>query len=148
MTAIGSFEDEVTYLKKTYEWGSYEYSNRSEKFRSCTTKHFRGVREKERYGVYVVRQRDTREVLYIGKGGTLDSQGQFKGQNVPGRLKNVKSINVKADEWFLNLLQKKGPLTIEYIFLPISRSPAFVEAILLQEYLNEHHHLPYKNKTL
>ena len=148
MIIVRSFEDEVAYLKKVYEWDYYEYSNRSEKFRACTTKHFRVVKEKERYGVYIVRQRDTREVLYIGKGGTVDSQGQFKGQDVPGRLKNVKGSNVKADKWFLDLLQKKGPLIIEYIFLPISRSPAFVETILLQEYLNEHHHLPYKNKTL
>ncbi len=148
MINIRLFEEDITSLKEIYPSGSYEYSYPHENFRACTTKHFRGVKEKERFGVYIVRQRDTRHVLYIGKSGTLDSQGKFKGQDIPGRLKNVKSSNMKADEWFLDLLQDKGPLIIEYIFLPISRSPALVEVILLQEYLNEHNHLPYKNKTL
>ena len=148
MTTVGLFEDEIALLKKTCEYGSYEYCNPLDSFRARTTLHFRGVRRLERYGVYVVRQRDTREVLYIGKGGTVDSQGQFKGQDIPQRLKNVKEGNISADKWFLDLLQEKGLLVIEYVFLPISKSPAFVEATLLQAYLNEHHRLPYKNKVL
>ena len=148
MITVGSFEDEIALLKKTCEYGSYEYSNPSDSFRSCTTLHFRGVRRQERYGVYVVRQRDNQEVLYIGKSGTIDSQGRFKGQDIPERLKNVKGGDVSADKWFRDLLREKGPLVIEYVFLSISKSPALVEAALLQAYLNEHHGLPYKNKSL
>ena len=148
MITVGPFEDEIALLKKTCEYGSYEYINPSDSFRACTTSHFRGVRRQEKYGVYVVRQRDTQEVLYVGKGGTIDSQGQFKGQDIPGRLKNVKEGDISADKWFRDLLQEKGPLVIEYVFLSTSKSPAFVEAALLQAYLNEHHRLPYKNKSL
>jgi len=83
MIAVGPFEDEIASLKKTCEHGSYEYGNPPESFRTCTTLHFRSVKRQERYGVYVVRQRETREVLYIGKSGTIDSQGQFKGQDIP-----------------------------------------------------------------
>lgn len=147
MITVGTFEDEIASLKNTFEYGSYEYSNPSDSFRILTTIHFRGVREREMFGIYVVRQRDTKEVLYIGKSGTLDSQGQFKNQDIPKRLKNVKN-NIYADEWFRNLLQKKGPLVIEYIFTSISMSPAFVEASLLQAYLNEQHRLPYMNESL
>lgn len=148
MITVGPFEDEIALLKKTCECGSYEYINPSDSFRTCTTSHFREVRRQEKYGVYVVRQRDTREVLYIGKSGTIDSQGQFKGQDILGRLKNVKEGNISADKWFRDLLQVKGPLVIEYVFLSTSKSPAFVETALLQAYLNEHHCLPYKNKEL
>lgn len=148
MVAVDPFEDEIASLKKTCEHGSYEYSNPSDSFRTCTNLHFRELRQQERYGIYVVRQRDTQEVLYIGKSGTINSQGQFKGQDIPGRLKNVKGGNASADKWFRDFLQEKGPLVIEYVFLSTSKSPAFVEAALLQAYLNEHHHLPYKNKSL
>lgn len=145
---VGSFEDEIALLRKTCEHGFYEYISPLDSFRTCTTWHFRGVRRQEKYGVYIVRQKDTQEVLYIGKGGTIDSQEQFKDQDIPERLKNVKVDSVSANEWFRNLIQEKGPLAIEYIFLSSSLSPAFVEASLLQAYLNQHHRLPYKNKSL
>ena len=148
MITIGAFEDEIALLKKTCEHGFYEYNNLSKSFRTCTTSHFRSVKQQEKYGVYVVRQRDTQEVLYIGKSGTIDSQGEFKGQDIPGRLKNVKGGDVSADKWFRDILQERGPFVIEYIFLSTSKSPAFIETGLLQAYLNEHHCLPYKNKLL
>jgi hypothetical protein len=148
MINVSPFEDEIDLLKKTYEHGSYEYKNPSDSFKACTNSHFNGVKRKERYGVYVVRHRDTQEVLYIGKGGTIDFQGKFKRQNILKRLRNVKEGNISADIWFRNLLQEKGPLIIEYIFLLTSKSPALIEAALLQAYLNEYHCLPYKNKSL
>ena len=67
MITVGPLEDEIVLLKKTCEHGFYEYSDLSESFRACTTLHFRRVKRRERYGVYVVGQRDTREVLCIGK---------------------------------------------------------------------------------
>ena len=148
MINVGSYEDEIDLLKNTYKHDSYEYRNPSDSFKTCTSSHFKGVTRQERYGVYIVRHRDTQEVLYIGKGGTIDSQGKFKKQNIPTRLKNVKEGNISADKWFRNLLQEKGSLIIEYIFLSTSKSPAFVEAALLQAYLNEYHRLPYKNNLL
>lgn len=148
MVTITSFEDEIASLRETMTYGSYEYSNISEKFTDCTTLFFKRVRGKKRYGMYIVRQRDTKEVLYVGKSGTINSRGHFKGQDIPGRLKNVKEGDVSANKWFRGLLQEKGPLIIEYIFLSKSESPALVEVALLQAYLNEHHCLPYRNKSL
>ena len=148
MIALGPIEEEVALLRKICEHGFYEYSNPSDSFKTCTALYFRGVKRQERYGIYVVRRGDTGEILYIGKSGTIDSQGQFKGQDIPQRLKNVKERDVSADKWFQELVQEKGQLVIEYFFLSKSKSPALVEAALLQAYLNEHDRLPYKNKTL
>ena len=148
MIAIEPFKQEIASLKKTHDHGSFEYADCLASFHSCLALHFRNVSRLEKYGVYVVRQRDTGEVLYIGKGGTIDSEGLFKGQDVQGRLANVKGGDISANKWFADLCQAKGPLVIEYVFLPTSKSPALVEAVLLQAYLNEHHKLPYKNKEL
>ena len=96
MVDVGSFEDEVTWLKKNYEHGSYEYTDPSQSFNTCTSSHFESVEQRERYGVYVVRQKDTKEVLYVGKGGTIYPDGSFSVQDVPGRLRNKKNGNILA----------------------------------------------------
>jgi hypothetical protein len=144
---IPKFEELIADLRTNYEFGSFEYCDLSKKFRECVNQHFENIK-KERYGIYIIRQRETKNILYIGKGGTIDSQGRFKPQDIPKRLTNVKENNSPADNWFLELFKQKGPLLIEYVFLPISRSPALIEAALLQAYLNEYHRLPYKNKEL
>lgn len=145
---LGHPDELIIELKENFMHGSYEYDNPSESFKRCTTLHFRNVRKQLKYGVYIIRQMDTKEILYIGKGGTIDSKGIFKYQDVPKRLKNVKERDTSADIWFKNLLQDKGPLFIEYIFLPKSMSPALVETTLLQAFLNQYGRLPYKNKSL
>lgn len=149
MIDVGAFEDEIDLLKSTYEHNYYAYKDSLESFVTCTKLHFNRVVRNDKYGVYMVRQLDTQEVLYIGKSGTVDSQGKFKMQvqDIPRRLINVKG-NIPANVWFKNLLQEKGPLKIEYILLPTSKSPSFVEKALLQAHLNEYSRLPYKNNEL
>ena len=73
MVTIASFESEIASLRETKAYGSYEYSNIPEEFTDCTTSFFKRVRGKKMYGIYIVRQRDTKEVLYVGKSGTIDS---------------------------------------------------------------------------
>jgi hypothetical protein len=148
MIAIEPFEDEMASLKKTHEYGSFEYANPLSTFSSCVRSHFSRIERLGKHGVYVVHQRSTGEVLYIGKGGTIDPEGKFRKQDIPDRLTNVKAHDMSANRWFANLCQEKGPLIIEYVFLPTSKSPALVEATFLQAYLNEYHRLPCRNKEL
>lgn len=148
MIEISRFEKEWKTLKMECESGSFSYSDSSVQFTTIINSHFNNVRRHDKYGVYVVRQQKTHDVMYIGKGGTVKSDGNFKGQDIPKRLKNVKEKDMPANQWFRILLDEKGPLLIEYIFttvIPIA--PAFVEAFLLQAYLNEHGHLPFRNKA-
>ena len=149
MINIGALEDEINALKSAHEHNFYEYKDSRESFITCTKSHFNRIVRDKKYGAYLVRQLDTQKILYIGKSGTIDSQGKFKKQvqDIPRRLINIRG-NIPANVWFKNVLQEKGPLKIEYIFLPTSKSPSFVEKALLQAHLNEYSRLPYKNNEL
>jgi len=127
MVKIGRFEEELTQLKNIFRNGSYDYVDPSKSFKSCTTSHFTNINWHERYGVYVVRQKSTLDVLYIGRAGTVNSEGNFKSRDIPGRLKNVKGGDMNANEWFETLRRENGPLVIEYIFLSKSMTPRLLK---------------------
>lgn len=148
MIAIRTIEEELSDLKKTNEHGSFVYASSSETFSSTCNNHFRHIKRIDKHGVYIIRQKSTNQVLYIGKGGTINDQGVFKRQDIPGRLTNRKG-KISSNEWLKTLLSEKGVLVIEYLFLnkaPIS--PAVIETVLLQAYLNQYGRLPYRNNEL
>ncbi|MBI4522338.1 MAG: hypothetical protein HY695_00855 [Deltaproteobacteria bacterium] len=146
---VGRFEEEWESLTRKYEHGSFRYEDSSFSARKIIISEFRNVQRQSKYGVYVIRQEATREVLYIGKGGTIDQAGRFKNQDIPNRLANVKGSNLPADIWFSGLVKEKGPLVIEYVFLASTpESPGLIESFLLQAYLNKLGCLPYRNNAL
>jgi hypothetical protein len=148
MIAIRTIEEELSELKKTNGHGSFLYASPSETFSSICKNHLRHIKRIDKHGVYITRQKSTNQILYVGKGGTINDQGTFKRQDIPGRLTNRKG-KISSNEWFKTLLSEKGVLVIEYLFLnktPIS--PAVVEAVLLQAYLNEYRQLPYRSNEL
>lgn len=113
MREIVIFKDELTSIKRGCEHGSFEYGDPNISFSSVVSSHFQTVPRNDRHGVYIVRQKSTGEVLYIGKSGTINRHGQFKGQDIPGRLKNVKNSDTSANEWFRSLFEEKLPLIVE-----------------------------------
>ncbi len=144
---VDRFEAKWASLKKGYEHGSFAYSDMLSSASQVIRSHFRNIQRQRKYGIYIVRQQRAGEILYIGKSGTIDNQGRFKGQDLPGRLTNVKG-RTNANKWFSSLVEEKGPLAIEYVFLdPAPLSPALAEATLLQACLNVYGRLPYRNKA-
>ena len=142
------FEEEWESLTKQHEHGSFSYDG-SSSARTLIASEFRKIQRPSKHRFYVIRQGATREVLYVGKGGTIDKGGSFKKQDIPQRLMNVKGQNIAADVWFSTLAKEKGPLIIDYVFLASKpESPALVESCLLQAYLNETGYLPYRNQEL
>jgi len=138
------FESLWSTIRSEYHSGSFEYVTPTKPFKTVVTSHFRSVRERNRYGVYIIRQKSTMDVLYVGKGGTIKPNGEFKDQDLPGRLK-AERAKLNSNQWFGNLCNEYGPLVIEYIFLSAKpESPALVEAKLIQVYLNEFGKLPDK----
>ncbi len=140
-------EDLFSQCKQLWGHGSFLYDDINTNFRELVADHF-GRSCNKVYGVYLIRQRESGAILYIGKGGTLRRDGQFKGQDVPGRLRNVRQGDIGADHWFRELLRKMGPLVVEYLVVEPPIAPAFVEVELLQAYLVEHHALPPMNSAM
>jgi len=145
--ATESVESLLDRWKREFRHGSFTYVDPAASFRRLVAEHFRGTAERV-YGVYLIRRRHDQSILYIGKGGTIGGDGQFKGQDVPGRLRNVRGGDIGADRWFRELLSEGGPVAIEYVVLTLPITPAYVEASLLQAYLAEYGRLPPKNSEL
>lgn len=145
---LHQIEKIIEILKNDFKSGSYEYDNDSDHFSTITINHFKNKdREKNSHGVYLIREKKSSEILYIGKAGSINNNGDFKKQTISGRLKNKKE-GKSSNIWIKNLFEKKGTLIIEYILLPETKSPtpAFIEALLLQTFLNDKNRLPIKNK--
>ena len=104
------------------------------------------------YGVYVIRSVLDNVVLYIGKGGTINTDGYFKTQTLLGRLQASRGKKdeqtIKAPDWFTSLVSKYGQIKIQYFILDKKHSPGFIETVLLQSYLNGYGKLPIENKSL
>lgn len=147
---VRRFEEEVKWLRNLVgdeRYGYFDF-NGEERFTEVANKHFEGVLGAKKYGVYIVRCRKSNQVIYIGKGGTIRQDGNFRGQDICGRLTNTRGKN-NANDTFLEYYKNYGPLRIEYfILLDKELCPAIVEAFLLQAYLKEHGHLPKENKEL
>jgi hypothetical protein len=145
MIAARGIEEELSDLETGNEHHSFDYSTTSVMFSSICNAHFRQVKRPNKYGVYVVCQKSTNQVLYIGKSGTINNQGAFSAQEIPGRLTNSKG-SISSNEWFRSLVAEKGAVVVEYVFLnQTPMSPALAESILLQAYLQEYRRLPYRN---
>ena len=147
MTTFETVENLFAQWKTEFRHGSFAYEVPNASFRDLVARHF-GDSTGRVYGVYLIRRRDSGAILYTGNGGTVRNDGQFKGQDVPGRLRNVRGDDVGADHWFRELLLEMGPLVVEYLIVEPPISNAFVEAALLQAYLVEHKRLPLKNSAL
>ena len=118
----------------------------NEPFRISVDNEFSG--SKHKYGVYIVRILDSKQIIYIGKAGSICNDGNFKRQDLQSRLKNTRGSQ-DSQTWFRNLVQSFGALRITYIVCnDRTLSPAFVETLLLQAFLNDFECLPAKNKSL
>ena len=109
-------------LRNEFQYGSFTFTGPPFCLPAVVAKHFCKSSEKV-YGVYVIRQQDAREILYIGKRGTINAQGQYRSQDVPGRMcaphgTDLSGKNISADEWFRHLVDDMGPIEVEYVRLP------------------------------
>ena len=141
-----AFDDEWRQICEGRQHGSFEYGGSITSIRKAVDAHFPSGSDQQRYGVYIVRA--GKRVLYVGKAGTIQSDGKYKNQGVPGRLKNTKGTT-SAQAWIDGLYAANGPLVIEYVLLESKpMAPALAEAMLLQAFLNEHGRLPSANSSL
>jgi hypothetical protein len=108
--------------------------------------------DQKKQGVYLFFKNNTelKNIVYIGKAGTFDNENKsrkFKGQTLYGRLKNTRD-NKKAAEYFKQKFEEDSldKIIIAYYYSNNAVLPAFLEAVLLQEYFSSYQ-LPAWNKS-
>ena len=102
------------------------------------------------YGVYRIYANSIDgELLYIGKGGTIHTNGDFDKQQLKKRIKNTQE-NMRREKFFINKInedEQLKALCIEWFIIDEKRYlPAYYEAVLIQDYYSKHSKLPKWNK--
>jgi len=143
------FEDEWKRIKELGYYGSFLFAGMANDWRSTVASHFKtSTLQRPCYGVYVVRQRKTGEVIYVGKSGTMRQDGSFKPQDLEKRLVNREKGQIRQ-VIFGERVVRFGELLIEYVVLKDSSIiPGYLEARLLQAYYDEFNQLPPDNASL
>ena len=132
------------------DWFKTKFGKKNYIIEFCDQKYFtKVIRDHFKIsikGVYIIFN-TSNSVIYIGKGGTINQNGEYENQGIMGRLTNTRKVG-NANSVFDGYRRKYGSIRIEYISLPLDCSPSLVEAYLLQAFLNEKGNLPPENCTL
>ena len=103
-------------------------------------------------GIYIIYAiiSNVKELVYIGKSGTMINNGSFKKQLLRKRLNN-RHAGVSRQVYFESKLKEEKIETLEFHwFVTFDESnthiPGFVEGNLLQQYYNQYKKLPPWNK--
>lgn len=123
--------------------GSFLFSLGSSLRNVCNAPNLPGV-----YLIYSFNS-DGEEILkYIGKGGSIKTNGSWKSQMLIGRI-NASRGNpmVSAQTYFTNKVQQENLTQIKFRWYVtfnnnISDIPGFVEGLLIQEYFRVNGSLP------
>jgi hypothetical protein len=99
------------------------------------------------YGIYAICNSDNHQILYIGKGGTIQNDGTFKNQNLHGRLKAPRGTYNNSYLYFQNVMTENtfDSLIFLVIYSNLNNPPAYIESISLRHYLNQNNCLPILN---
>jgi hypothetical protein len=99
---------------------------------------------------YIVRLSNGRvELVYIGKSGTIQQNGQFNDHGLHGRL-NSKQEGINFQDYFESRILKENIDALDiYWFVTFDKKsgdlPGFVEGILIQRFFEIHGRLPLWN---
>lgn len=107
------------------------------------------------YGVYIIYsiKNDQEELIYIGKAGTMATNGDFKRQGIKNRLKAVATNNMQRGKYFQQeVIEKYGFDKLKFIWIVTfddarKELPAYSEARLMQLYYDTYNKLPMLNKS-
>jgi hypothetical protein len=102
------------------------------------------------YLIYTIKA-NQEELVYIGASGKMKQDGSFGVQKLNKRLKNMQNSKLTRQKHFecemevneLDLIKVKWYVTFDEA---TKHLPLFVEAVLLQEFYQQHEQLPKWNK--
>ena len=107
------------------------------------------------YGVYIIYSinGNQKDIVYIGKAGTMMTDGTFKKQGIRNRLKAVGTDNIPRSVYFQNIIEEFGFDKLKFVWIVTfyeleKEIPAYTEARLIQSYYSRHNKLPLLNKGM
>jgi len=147
---ISNIEALVEDYLHNSEHGTF-YLNKEEKIEKVLVEN--AVPNK--HGVYIIYSvKDSKEkLIYIGKAGTVTTNGNFKNQGIKDRLKAVTTNNMPRGKYFQQeVIQKYGFDKLKFVWIVTfddmrKELPACSEARLMQLYYDVYHELPMLNKS-
>jgi len=125
--------------------GSFAFTKNSNLANVCNAPELPGV-----YLIYAVKDK-LEQIVYIGKAGSMETDGIFKDQKLRGRINN-KQKGMKRQKFFSYKLYEEqlDKLIIKWCITYNEKSnklPGFVEGQLLQLYFEETGKLPRWNEA-
>ena len=104
-------------------------------------------------GVYIICRlaKGKVQLVYIGKSGTIEQNGEFKNQLLRKRLNN-KQDGVKRQDYFEAKIEEENIDALDiYWYVTFDEKnkdlPAYVEGLLMQRYFEMYGELPEWNKN-
>ncbi len=144
------FKHKVELYKESFPiHGQFEISSGNE-----LRNKIRASNVSNKPGCYVIYKNsiESHNVIYIGKAGTMKTDGSFKDQGLAGRL-CAKQEKMPRPQFFQEIIEKHK-ISILYFqwFVTFNGQskilPAKAEADLLQAYFDEYGELPMLNKDI
>lgn len=109
----------------------------------------------DKSGVYIISaiQSTKKKIIYVGKAGSMNTDGTMKSQGIRGRLKNVGTDNISRNIIFQQVIQENNYDMLEILWIITFDEfhkdlPAYIETKLLQAYYERTGHLPNMNKSI
>ncbi len=104
------------------------------------------------YGIYIIYsiKDSVKEIIYIGKSGTMVNNGTFKQQGIRKRL-GRKQNNKPRHIYFQDIIKEYKFEKLEFLWITTfdemhHEIPSLSEAKMLQAYFNQYKKLPLLNK--
>jgi len=146
-SSMTKFDSELTQFIKHARTSERFVFKKGKNWNEAVISHFKNIR-KPRFGIYIIRN-PKKGVLYVGKGGTVTQNGEYRPQNLKTRLTNRRGKD-SSRRWINNILAE-GYASISVQCLVFDQetliAPAYAEACLLQAYRVDHKgELPPNNK--
>jgi hypothetical protein len=92
-------------------------------------------------GVYIWRNHETNEILYIGMAGKVNQKGKKNSHDLRKRLvasrrKNNRGKDISTSDYLLKIMRenKINAIKIQVFYTKIKVAPSYLEAVLLQSY--------------
>jgi hypothetical protein len=104
------------------------------------------------YIIYAKTETEGKEIIYIGKSGTMNTKGEFSDQMLLGRLK-AKQDKISREKYYKNLIKEYNFRSLFFQwFVSFDENnkilPAKLECDLIQVYYDENKKLPLLNKKI